>query len=93
MKTSKTEKRAEWLKAHETAIKAAKCPEEGSTKNARYRRGMSGGGWGFWVHAFRRAGISCSAQNYWSGSAPTPSTAINKGMADYITANAPKELR
>jgi hypothetical protein len=85
-------RRAAWLLAHADEYKAARVLEEGSSHNARYRRGMSDGGWGYWVQAIRQAGLPSSAQNYWSGSAPTPSTAINKGYADYILANAPKEL-
>jgi hypothetical protein len=92
MKKSKTELRAEWIASHAEEIKKAKCAEEGSTKNAYYRRGMSGGGWGYWVWAFRRAGVDCSAQNYWSGSAPTPSTAINRGIAEFVSKFAPSEI-
>ena len=88
MRTSKTEKRAEWARQHKAEIETARTPESGSGHNAANRKGMSGGGWGYWVWALSRAGIDAGEMPYWSGSAPTPSTAINKGIADYITANA-----
>ena len=93
MKKTKTELRAEWLTEYKSEIEKTKTPEEGSIKNAAYRRGMSGGGWGYWVWALRKAGINSSAQNYWSGSAPTPSTAINQGIADFINKNCPAEIK
>jgi hypothetical protein len=93
MQQTKTELRAEWLVGHKAMINNAKTPEEGSSKNAFFRRGMSCGGWGYWVWALNRAGIQCGAQSYWSGSAPTPSTAINKGIADYISENCPIDIR
>ena len=60
--------------------------------NAATIKGMSSGGWGYWVWAFRQVGIKSGAMNYWSGSAPTPSTAIYKDIADYIYKNAPKGI-
>jgi len=92
-KITKIEKRVAFILSHKEALKAARCPESGSPTNAARRSGMSGGGWGYWAQAFKRAGVPCSAQNYWSGSLPTPSTAINKGIAEYIGVNAPADIK
>ncbi len=90
-KYSKIAKRAMWIMTRANEISISRTPEEGSTHNAYFRRGMSGGGWGFWARAFDLAGVDCGAMNYWSGSAPTPSTAINRGIAEYIRTHAASE--
>lgn len=92
-RTTKIAARVAWITANRDAIMAARIPTEGSPKNAYYRRGMSGGGWGYWVQALHAADVSCDAMSYWSGSAPTPSTAINAGIADYIRNNCPVGLQ
>ena len=98
MKTTKKHKRAEWILANKEGIKKARekyqCPEKcrSSCGNGATCFTSSGGGWGYWVQAFTIAKVRCDAMNYWSGSAPTPSTSINRGIAEYITKNAPNEL-
>jgi hypothetical protein len=92
---TKTEKRVLWLKEHEKEIYESETEVSNSKRgghNAKYRDGMSTGGWGYWVWAFEKAGIKIDVMNYWAGPDPTPSTAINRGVADYILKNAPKEL-
>ena len=93
MKMTKRQARANWILANIVAIKAARCAEGNNSKNAARCVGMSGGGWGYWAQAFKLAGVSCGKQDYWSGSLPTPSTAINKGIADYIRTNATADIR
>ena len=96
---TKKEKRAEWIKENAAAINAARksveCPEKcrASCGKGRTCAKQSGPGWGWWVHAFKAAGVECQPQNYWSGSAPTPSTSINSAVAEYIQSNAPEALR
>jgi len=92
MKTSKTEKRAEWLKSVAKEYEKSRIHEEGSPTNAKYRRGMSRGGWGYLAWAIEKAGLRSSKMNYWNGSLPTPSTAINEGYANFIKNNCPREL-
>ena len=96
MKT-KTERRAEWILTNATGIKLSRSVVTVRARakgyNARTCLGMSSGGWGWWAVALSRAGIEAGAMRYWSGSAPTPSTAINGGIANYITNNAPADLR
>lgn len=98
-KLTKTEMRANWILSNREAILQASrkydCPENCRAKcgNGATCAKSSGGGRGFWVWAFKKAGIPCSPMAYWSGSAPTPSTSINKGIAEYINDNAPEELR
>ena len=97
MKTNKTDKRAAWLTAHKAEIEAARTElhlkPRALGRNAKGIIGMSGGGWGYWVWALAKAGIESQSRNYWAGSGTTPSTAINRGIADYIRVNAPEELR
>jgi len=97
-KKNKTQRRAEWLIKNRDAIEASRTtvtPNKGVTvgMNARYYQGMSAGGMGWWVRAFDLAGIDCNPMNYWSGSAPTPSIAINLGIARFIWDNAPDDLK
>ena len=98
MKITKIDKRVNWiLENKEALVKAMKsttCPIGCKSKcgNGATCATSSSGGWGFWVQAFRKAKITCGAMNYWSGSNPTPSTSINRGIANYIWENAPKEL-
>ena len=93
--TSKLQARLAWINEHRAEIIAAATPINGTSKNARYVTGMSGGGWGYWVHALDAAGLSKIAHpmTYWSGSNPTPSTAINQGVAEYIRNNAPEDIK
>ena len=95
MRINRTDQRAAWATAHKAEIEAARVPVTGCPRggtNAANMGGMSRGGWGYWARALRQAGIECNVYNYWSGSATTPSTAINRGIADYITAQCPAEL-
>jgi hypothetical protein len=92
-KQSKRQKRADWLKTVADDYKKSFVPEYGSRHNARNRRGMSYGGYGYWIQAIELAGLPTSKMRYWSGSLPTCSMAINKGYADFIDKNAPAELR
>ena len=93
---NQTDKRVKWLTGHKAAIIAAKsivgCNPKGGT-NARTRPGMSPGGFGYWARALTRAGITTHIMNYWSGSNPTPSTAINGGIGEYIFTHAPEDLK
>ena len=90
MKT-KREIRAEWISKNstemETASKKHTCPAgcRAQCGNGATCATQSDGGWGYWVQAFKMADVDCSPRNYWSGSAPTPSTSINKGIAEYIS--------
>lgn len=95
IKTSKTQKRIEWITKNKKAILDLRrlYPESTNSKNAARCHGMSLGGFGYWVQAFNAAGISVGAQNYWSGHLPTPSTAINLAVAQYIRANAPRDIQ
>ena len=98
MKTTKINKRVNWILENKEALVEAKksttCPVGCKSKcsNGATCAISSSGGWGFWVHAFRKAEITCGDMNYWSGSNPTPSTSINKAMAEYILGNVPEEL-
>jgi hypothetical protein len=93
---TKTDKRTDWLFSVRDQAIASRVPIEIPSRhlgyNARGIIGMSGGGWGWWVKPLNRASIKSDALNYWSGHNPTPSTAINAGLADFIRNNAPKEL-
>ena len=93
MKT-KIQLRAEWIKENESQLRAAMIPDTGSNHNAKNNPSYSGGGWGYWVQAFRKVGLIgiVEPMKFWSGFLPTPSTAINLGVARYIQANAPKEI-
>lgn len=97
---NKTQKRAKWIKTNAERIEAHRTPDSGETKrnggyqyNGARRADQSGGGYGWWARALRAAGIRSDAHNYWSGAAPTPSTSINKGIADYIRDNASDEIK
>ena len=98
MKQTKTQKRVDWLKEHktqlDTASKKYECPNNCRSKcrNGATCFLSSDGGWGYWVWACKASNISCEPMDYWSGSNPTPSTSINKGIAEYISQNAPQEL-
>ena len=97
-KISKKDRRAAWIIDHTDDLKVAHgkytCPTncKSACSNGATCRTSSYGGWGFWAQAFRQANVRAEIMNYWSGSFPTPSTSINRGMAEYICANAPKEL-
>ena len=98
MKRNITKLRADWIRDHAVEIKAIIAdiydnqaiefsgPRGGS--NAARIKGWSSGGWGWWVKAFRMAHVCCPAIDYWSGWAPTPSTAIPQAVAQYINLNA-----
>lgn len=89
---TKTQKRTEWARKHKNAIIASRTkvivPVRAKGHNAATIQGMSSGGYGWWANALIAADINCDKLPYWSGSNPTPSTAINKGIADYIDNNA-----
>lgn len=87
-----TSKRIEWARANKPSIEAARGEVSSNSKNAARCKGYSGGGWGLWANALESAGINPNRGSYWSGSAPTPSTAINGGIARYIRENAPQEI-
>ena len=95
---NKTDKRAAWIIEHKDDLIAVKLATsdhkecKGNCRNGRTCKTQSTGGWGYWVRAFSAAGVDCDDMPFWSGSAPTPSTSINRGMADYISTNAPKNL-
>lgn len=96
MRQAKIERRVEWILANKEEIEKSYVFDHsncrGNCQNGRTCSTQSSGGWGYWVQAFRRAGVKCFPSNYWSGSAPTPSTSINIGVARYVQANAPREL-
>jgi len=94
--TTKTEQRIDWLKERRVEIEAARCeitPSPRGGKNARTTDGMSPGGYGWWAKALKAASIEPNEMSYWAGRNPTPSIAINAGIAWYIKMNAPEELR
>lgn len=97
MKKSKQQQRVAWCAEHRAKIEAVipddlhYCGIRGGS-NAANIPGWSGGGWGWWYNAMREAGVSVRSLNYWSGQAPTPSTAIPETVAYYIKQHAPKEL-
>lgn len=98
MKITKRQARVNWILEHTEEIKQSrekyKCPEKckASCGNGATCFTSSGGGWGFWAQAFRIAKIRAEIMSYWSGSNPTPSTSISKGIAEYIYKNVPKEI-
>ncbi len=96
MKMTKTEKRAKWMTDHKAEIEAARTHDHsqcrGNCYNGRTCYNQSDPGYGWIANALRLAGIKPEARNYWSGSNPTPSTSINKGIAQYISDNAPLGL-
>mgnify|MGYP001596602476 FL=1 len=91
-----TQKRAEWLIAHRAEIEAARTSGHGQCrgkcKNGATCCNQSSGGYGWIARALASAGIEAEATTYWSGSLPTPSTSINRGIAQYIDATAPQGL-
>jgi hypothetical protein len=93
MAQSKLEQRKQWILTHKAEIESARTPVEKNSKNAARIKGMSAGGYGFWAQAFDAAGVDDNSMPYWSGSAPTPSTAINLGIAKYIQAHAPNSIK
>ncbi len=99
---SKTIKRAAWVIEHyadlrralsNTAVCPAKCKSR--CGNGRTCVRSSCGGWGYWVQALRMAapGKGWGVKSYWSGSCPTPSTCIDREVANYIEQHCPAELR
>lgn len=90
--TSKTNQRIEWVKEHQSEIEASRCEVSHNSKNAARCDGYSGGGWGLWASVLENVGINPNRGSYWSGFMPTPSTAINGGIAEYIRNNAPREI-
>ena len=99
MKITKRTRRANWiLENKENLIAARKSTSDhleckGKCGNGATCRCQSIGGYGYWAQAFSEAGVECHRKSYWSGSNPTPSTSINRGMANYIQENAPSELK
>lgn len=93
MAQSKLEQRKQWILSHKAEIEAARTTVENNSKNAYRIKGMSAGGYGYWAQAFRAVGVNANVMPYWSGSAPTPSTAINLGIAKYIQAHAPDSIQ
>lgn len=89
---NKTQKRIEWALANGASIESARIEISHTSKNAARCEGYSGGGWGLWANALENAGINPDRGSYWSGFMPTPSTAINGGIAEYIRNNAPREI-
>jgi len=97
-KLSMTSKRVEWAlknKSHILSVIIKECPKECKAKcsNGLTCKKSSSGGFGWWVHALLVADIDCEPMNFWSGTYPTPSTSINKGIADFICKFAPEEIR
>lgn len=96
---TKRDQRIEWINANADKIIAARKANsdhsacKGDCHNGATCKAQSGGGWGYWARAFALTSIACNPRPYWSGSKPTPSTSINKGIADYIRANAPESIR
>jgi hypothetical protein len=90
---NKTQSRIEWAKSHKHEIESARVALGNNSKNAARCSGYSDGGWGLWANALEAAGIKPDRGSYWSGSFPTPSTAINAGIAKYISSNAPAAIR
>ncbi len=98
MKKTMTQKRVEWIKENLEAINAIaepSCPDNcrSACGNGATCAVQSGGGWGYWVRAIHDASLKANPKNYWSGSAPTPSTSIRRGLANFIDQNAPTEIR
>jgi len=103
MKKTMTQKRVEWIKSHYEELilarekmeveKLWRCPNckakcgNGATCSVQGCSGM-----GYWARAFADINMFCNRKPYWSGRNPTPSTSINRGMSEYIMANA-AELR
>jgi hypothetical protein len=97
MKISKTQQRVSWINDNLPAIKKSRTNDhrncKGKCHNGATCHNQSAGGYGWWANALSQAGINPERRNYWSGSNPTPSTSINKGIAEYISKNAPAEIR
>ena len=97
MKITKTQQRIDWLNENKDQIEKARSEvrrpnNKHKGHNAKGMIGMCGPGFGWWANALDMAGIKCNRMSYWSGSASTPSTAINAGIAHYILSNAPSNL-
>lgn len=97
MKISKTEQRVNWINNHSAQIEKSRTADHsqcrGKCHNGATCYNQSGGGYGWWANALSHAGINPESNNYWTGSAPTPSTSINLGIARFINKNAPAEIR
>ncbi|NMC34216.1 MAG: hypothetical protein GYA36_17415 [Veillonellaceae bacterium] len=93
-KAPKIVRRAAWILANYFSLLDHTSTVKRKSRNAARCPGMSGPGWGWWVRAFELANVYAlvSPMPYWSGSLPTPSTAINAGVASYINRNAPIDL-
>jgi hypothetical protein len=93
MKTTKTALRITWLREHADEIAAAlSTPRDhatckGDCHNGATCHAQSGGGYGWWAKAFAAAGYDPYARPYWSGSAPTPSTSIDKRLVGVLSDN------
>ncbi len=91
-----TRKRADWMITFKTEIEDARTNDhsdcKGNCRNGATCYNQSAGGYGWIANALRVAGIDPNSQNYWSGSAPTPSTSINKGIASYLHNHMPASL-
>ncbi len=96
MKKSKTEMRSDWASNNRIAIEKARTDNHtscrGKCRNGATCNNQGSGGFGWWANALNLSNIDAEAQTYWSGSAPTPSTSINRGISQYIIDNAPKDL-
>lgn len=97
MKTTKTQQRINWIIANAAAIEDSRSSDhskcKGACHNGRTCSNQSSGGFGWWANALDQAGIDPERHNYWSGSAPTPSTSINLGIAAFIMERSPSAIR
>ena len=96
MKISKTKKRVNWINENISKISQSRTNDHSECKgkclNGATCQNQSAGGYGWWANALEEAGINPERQNFWRGKNPTPSTSINKGIAEYIDKNAPRDI-
>lgn len=97
MKITKTQKRVNWINQHYAQIEKSRTDDHSHCRGKCYNGAtcynQSSGGYGWWSNALDDAGVDPDSHNFWAGSAPTPSTSINRGIAAYIDKNAPENIR
>jgi hypothetical protein len=91
-----TEEQVKWIIRHKEELENARTSDhskcQGNCKNGATCHNQSdNGGWGWWSNVLDFSGIDPESMNFWYDDLPTPSTSINKGIAEYLSTHAPKE--
>lgn len=97
MKTTMTEKRANWITEHiyefrEVDLSTLKCEGPRGGHNAATIPGWSHEYGALWARAIAKVLKGCPTMRYWGGGNPTSSTAIPRAYAKIID-SAPAEIR